>query len=133
MGAFTRFKTAAITLKGKVLVVYFALRDLRTPRVAKIVGGIVVAYALSPIDLIPDFIPVIGLLDDLLLVPLGIWLTVKLIPQQIMADAYAKADRLKQMPRNYLAAAIIVLLWLGLVAGLSVWAYRQYFAVVSAA
>lgn len=128
MGAFARFKTAAATLKGKVLVVYFALRDVRTPRVAKIVGGIVVAYALSPIDLIPDFIPVIGLLDDLLLVPLGIWLVVKLIPQYIMADAHAKAERLKQLPRNYFAAALIVLLWLSLAVGLGVWAYRRYFA-----
>lgn len=133
MGMFARLKTAAVTLKGKVLVVYFALRDLRTPRIAKIVGGVVIAYALSPIDLIPDFIPIIGLLDDLLLVPLGIWLTVKMIPRQIMADAYAKAERLKQAPRNYLAAAVIVLLWLALIAALSVWAYREYFAAVSAA
>ena len=132
MGAFARFKTAASTLKGKVFVVYFALRDLRTPRVAKIVGGVVVAYALSPIDLIPDFIPVIGLLDDLLLVPLGIWLTVKLIPPHILADAHAKAERLKRLPRNYFAAALIILVWLSLALGLSVWAYREYFAGASA-
>lgn len=128
MGTFARLKTAAATLKGTVMVVYFALRDLRTPRLAKIVGGVVVAYALSPIDLIPDFIPVIGLLDDLLLVPAGIWLTVKLIPQHILADAHAKVDRLRRLPRNYLVAALIVLLWIGLVGGLSVWAYQRYFA-----
>lgn len=128
MGTFARLATAARTLKSKVVVVYFALRDLRTPRMAKIVGGIVVAYALSPIDLIPDFIPVIGLLDDLVLVPAGIWLTVRLIPPHILADAHAKVDRLRQLPRNYLAAALIVLLWIGLVAGLSWWAYRHFFA-----
>lgn len=128
MGIFARLATAAKTLKRKVVVVYFALRDLRTPRLAKIVGGIVTAYALSPIDLIPDFIPVIGLLDDLLLVPAGIWLTVRLIPPHILADAHAKAERLRQLPRNYLAAALIVLLWIGLVGGLGMWAYRYYFA-----
>lgn len=128
MGMFARLATAAKTLKSKVVVVYFALRDVRTPRLAKIVGGIVVAYALSPIDLIPDFIPVIGLLDDLLLVPAGIWLTVRLIPQHIIADAYAKAERRRQLPRNYLAAALIVLLWIGFVAGLGWWAYRHFFA-----
>jgi uncharacterized membrane protein YkvA (DUF1232 family) len=79
-------------LKKQVQVVYIAAKDRRTPWYAKAVAGLVVAYALSPIDLIPDFIPVLGYLDDLLIVPAGIALAVKLIPKEIMTEARQKVE-----------------------------------------
>ena len=72
----------------------------------------VVGYALSPIDLIPDFIPVLGLLDDLILVPLGVWLVIKLIPDYVLSDARDAAARLEVKPVSYVGLALIVALWL---------------------
>src|SRR6266705_899076 len=85
-------KQWARRIKRDAIALWLAARDPRTPAAAKIVAGAVAAYALSPIDLIPDFIPVIGYLDDLLIVPLGIWLVVSLIPDEIMVEYRAKAD-----------------------------------------
>jgi uncharacterized membrane protein YkvA (DUF1232 family) len=78
-------------LEKELVALYYAYRDPRTPWFAKIFCGFVIAYAISPIDLIPDFIPVIGYLDDMLIVPFGIWLALKMIPSQVMADSRAKA------------------------------------------
>ena len=78
---------------------------------------LVVAYAISPIDLIPDFIPVLGLLDDLILVPLGIALCLRLIPAHVMADARRRADAEASRPQSYAAAAVIILIWVSLAAG----------------
>ena|SRR5258705_13426492 len=86
------WKERARALKREIKALWVAYRDPRTPRTAKLVAGIVLAYAISPIDLIPDFIPVLGQLDDLLLVPLGIALVIKLIPPEVLADARAQAD-----------------------------------------
>src|SRR5512140_113087 len=85
-------KKRLLELKKQVQAVYFASRDPRTPWYAKAVAGLVVAYALSPIDLIPDFIPVLGYLDDLLIIPAGIALAIKLIPKEVMTDARARVD-----------------------------------------
>ena len=82
-----RLKLRARELKKEVFAVYLAARDPRTPWYAKVWILLVVAYALSPIDLIPDFIPILGYLDDLLLVPAGLWLAVKLIPAEVLAEA----------------------------------------------
>jgi len=79
-----------------------------------------VAYALSPIDLIPDFIPVLGYLDDLILVPLGIALAVKMIPEPVLADCHARAQIASERPTNWVAAAIIITIWLA-AAGLLIW------------
>ena len=82
------------------------------PLLARIVIGLVVAYALSPIDLIPDFIPIIGYLDDLLLLPLSIWLVVRLIPQPVWIECQAQvARRSFEMPRSIRAAVVIVVIW----------------------
>ena len=99
-------------LKRDVTAVWIAARDPRTPLAAKLVAGLVAAYALSPIDLIPDAIPVLGLLDDLLIVPLGLALAVRLIPRDLMAECRARADALARRPTSRAAAALIVLLWL---------------------
>jgi uncharacterized membrane protein YkvA (DUF1232 family) len=116
-------------LKREAVALYFAARDPRTPLVAKLLAVAVVAYALSPIDLIPDFIPVIGLLDDLVLLPLGIALVLRLVPPQAMADARARAEAVLALPRNLAAAAVIVLLWIGVIALLGTWAYRGFAAL----
>jgi uncharacterized membrane protein YkvA (DUF1232 family) len=107
-----------------VLVLYFAVRDPRTPVIAKVIAALVVAYALSPIDLIPDFIPVLGYLDDLIIVPLGIALCLKLIPQPILMESRQRAAALAAKPRNYLAAALIILVWLLVAGTLLYWIYQ---------
>lgn len=107
-----RFKTAVRRLKQSIAALYHALRDARTPWPARVLGAVTLAYALSPIDLIPDFIPVLGLLDDIILVPAGLWLTWRLVPealrQEYMARAAAYSERL---PQSRTAAVVIVLLW----------------------
>lgn len=105
-------------LKQHLAAVWFSTRHPRTPVLAKVIAVAVVAYAFSPIDLIPDFIPVLGYLDDLLLLPLGIWLVLRLVPDDVMAECQAQAahwlEQKNPRPRSYAAAGIILLLWLGL-------------------
>jgi uncharacterized membrane protein YkvA (DUF1232 family) len=105
-------------LKAEVYALYLAYRDPRTPWYAKIVAALVVGYAFSPLDLIPDFIPVLGQLDDLVLVPLGIALARRLIPPAVMADSRRLADerQLQNRPTNWVAAGVIIGLWLLLAA-----------------
>ena len=95
---------------------YLAYKDPRTPWLARIVVACVVGYAFSPIDFIPDFIPVLGYLDDLVLVPLGIALALRLVPTDVMADCRAEAATAAERPTNWIAAALIVMVWLLLVA-----------------
>ena len=107
-----RLRVAAKRLKREVLTLYCAARDSRTPIIARGLALLVVAYALSPIDLIPDFIPVLGLLDDVILVPIGVWLVIKLIPAHVLSDARVSAARLEAKPVSYVGLALIVALWL---------------------
>lgn len=115
-------------LKRETVALYFAARDPRTPLAAKVLAAVVVAYALSPIDLIPDFVPVIGLLDDLVLLPLGVALVLRLIPPEAMAAGRAKAEAALALPKNMTAAVVIVLLWLAAAALVGFWAYRAFAA-----
>ena len=112
------WRQKARQLKLETYAVYLAYRDPRVPWYARLFAACVVGYAFSPIDLIPDFIPVLGYLDDLVLVPLGIALALKMIPRPVMAECREMAQRrLDQgMPVNRAAAAIIVLVWLILAA-----------------
>lgn len=96
-----------------------AARDPRTPWPAKLLAAVVVAYALSPIDLIPDFIPVLGYLDDLVLVPLGIWLVLRLIPDEVMADARARAAEAERPGRSLAGLSIVIGVWLAVAASLA--------------
>jgi uncharacterized membrane protein YkvA (DUF1232 family) len=110
-----RFKTRASVLKREIFALYLATRDKRTPLYAKAFVACVVAYALSPIDLIPDPIPILGYVDDLLLLPLGIYLAVKMIPEPVLAECRQKAAAAHtKLPRNWIAAAIIVALWIAI-------------------
>ena len=107
----------ARVVKRDVLVVYLVARDSRVPWPVKMLAAAVAAYALSPIDLIPDFIPVVGYLDDLVIVPLGILAVVKLVPAEILAELREEAARrLAARPRSWAGAAVIVALWLILLA-----------------
>ena len=95
------------------MALYLAYRDPRTPWIARLVAALVIGYALSPLDLIPDFIPVLGYLDDLVLLPLGIALALRLIPPAVLAEARAEARRTDaRLPVSRGAAAIIVMIWL---------------------
>ena len=100
-----KLKGWARALKAEIAVLAAAVRDPRTPWYAKLLGVIIVAYAVSPIDLIPDFIPVLGLLDDLLLLPLGIWAVRRMIPAEVMAEHRASVAAGARLPPNSIAAA----------------------------
>ena len=106
-----RLRRWAKALKTEVLALWLAARDPRVGLAAKCIAALVAAYALSPIDLIPDFIPVLGLLDDLLLVPLGIWLAVRLIDPAIMAELRQAANE-RPRPRSLAGALMVIALWL---------------------
>lgn len=102
-------------LKRDVLALWIAARDRRTPWIARIAATAVAAYALSPLDLIPDFIPVLGYLDDLLIVPLGIALCLKLIPPDLMSEYRKAAAELAVRPLSLAGGVAIVLVWLALI------------------
>jgi uncharacterized membrane protein YkvA (DUF1232 family) len=105
-------QTKARALKRHALTVYFAARDPRTPLPVRVLAVCVAAYAFSPIDLIPDFIPVLGYLDDLVLIPLGVALVVKLVPAEVMQSAQARAAAAVERPTSRVAAVCIVAMWL---------------------
>jgi len=107
----SRAKSWARSIKRDVIALWLAARDPRVPWYAKAVAAIVAAYALSPIDLIPDFIPVLGYLDDLILVPLGIMAAVKLIPPDVMRDLRTQALA-KDKPKSTVGLVIVAALWL---------------------
>lgn len=115
-------------LKTEVYALYLAYRDPRAPWVARVVAACVVAYAFSPIDLIPDPIPVLGYLDDLVIVPLGIALALRLMPADVLADSRARAAAVmaEGKPVNRIAAVAIVLIWLGLAALIGAWLWRVF-------
>ena len=114
-----RLKQWATALKTNVIALWLAARDPRTPWVARIIAGATAAYALSPIDLIPDFIPVVGLLDDLLIVPAGIWLALRMVPPAVMAECRARAAEMTR-PVSRTAGAIFIAIWIG--AAIAAWA-----------
>ncbi|MCH9808992.1 MAG: DUF1232 domain-containing protein [Alphaproteobacteria bacterium] len=118
---FENAKRWARKIKQNLVALYLASRDPRTPWAAKVVAVLVVAYALSPIDLIPDFIPVIGYLDDLLIVPLGMLLAIRLIPAALFAEFQQRASAHDDRPPANRTAAIVVLVIWCLVAALAIW------------
>jgi uncharacterized membrane protein YkvA (DUF1232 family) len=121
-----RLRDWARRLKAETLALYLAARDPRTPWYARAFIAFVVAYALSPIDLIPDFVPVLGLLDEIILIPIGIALALRMVPGHVMTEARerAHADLSQQRPRSRAAAVVIVAIWLGAAALTGVLGYR---------
>jgi uncharacterized membrane protein YkvA (DUF1232 family) len=121
-------KHRARCLKAETFVLYLAARDPRTPWYAKLLVAGIVAYAFSPIDLIPDFVPVLGYLDDLILIPLGITLAIKLIPGSVLTECRARAqETIKNgKPVSRAAGAVIVAVWILLAALCIVWGYNAF-------
>jgi len=110
------WKTQAKRLRNEIYALYFAARDPRTPWYAKVLAAFIIGYALSPIDLIPDFIPVLGYLDDLIIVPAGIALLIKIIPNGVLQECREKAHSQPiSIKRNWVAGTIIILVWLLLI------------------
>jgi uncharacterized membrane protein YkvA (DUF1232 family) len=120
------WKARAQQLTVEVYALYLAYKDPRTPWYAKVFSAIVVGYAFSPIDLIPDPIPVLGYLDDLVLIPLGVFLALKMIPTEVMVECRLKAREVMAQgkPVSKLAAAVIVIIWVGLAVVAGVVVYR---------
>lgn len=112
------WKARAHHLKQETYTLYLAVRDRRTPWYAKLFSGAVLAYAFSPIDLVPDFIPVLGYLDDLIFIPLGVAVAVKMIPTDVMQECRQRATQefASGKPVNYVAGVLIALIWIILVA-----------------
>ena len=115
MSIIERIKTWARRIKRDAVTLWFAYRDPRTPWAVKVLFIFVVGYALSPIDLIPDFIPVLGYLDDAILLPGLIWLAVRLLPQEVLSDCRERAEARMQeqgkRPTSEVGAVIVVLIW----------------------
>ena len=124
MNRIATLKAHAKSLKRQTLVVYFAARDPRTPALVRLLAVAIAAYALSPIDLIPDFIPVLGYLDDLILIPMGLALVVRLMPADVMQAAHARAEAAVDRPTSYFAASFIVIVWAVVLTVVGRWAYR---------
>jgi uncharacterized membrane protein YkvA (DUF1232 family) len=121
-----RLKRWAAELNAQLVTLWFCRRHPDAPWSAKLLAALVVAYAFSPIDLIPDFIPVLGYLDDLIVVPVGIYVAIRLMPPQVLESARKEADawlaRRASRPRHYWAAAAIVLLWIAV----AYWAWTLF-------
>jgi uncharacterized membrane protein YkvA (DUF1232 family) len=121
-----KLKERARQLKAETCALYLAARDPRTPWYVKFLVGGIVAYAYSPIDLIPDFVPVLGYLDDLILIPLGIALVIRLVPDPVLAECRTRAHETIQnrKPVSRVAASVIIVIWLVLAALCVVWIYE---------
>ncbi|MFP5115978.1 YkvA family protein [Bacillaceae bacterium C204] len=110
---FKKIKAWARNLKRQIFILYCAYKDERVPWYAKLFTACVVAYAFSPIDLIPDFIPILGYLDDVILVPLGIMIALRMVPKSVISDCEVKAEEMMKngKPKNWIVGSIIVLIW----------------------
>ncbi len=121
-----KIKSWAKRLKKQIFVLYFASKDARVPWYAKLFTAGVVAYTFSPIDLIPDFIPILGYLDEVILVPIGIMFALKMIPSAVIADCEVKAEEMMKngKPKNWVVGSLIILLWVLLFIWMVIKAYE---------
>ena len=126
MGPRRQLESWARRLKVEVYALYLAYKDPRVPWYARVFAAVVVGYAFSPIDLIPDVVPVLGYLDDLILSPLGIALAIKMIPSRVLAECREKARETEDRPVNRVAAAVVIGVWIAL-AVLAVWLIAKTF------
>ena len=122
---FKKIKAWAKKLKRQIFILYYACKDDRVPWYAKVFTACIVTYAFSPIDLIPDFIPILGYLDDVILLPLGIMLALKMIPKDVLSDCEVKAEKLMRngKPKNWIGGSIIILIWIVI----TVWAFMKIY------
>jgi uncharacterized membrane protein YkvA (DUF1232 family) len=121
-GPLARLKHRARLLKRDTYALYLAARDRRTPWYARLLATAVVAYAFSPLDLIPDFLPVVGYLDDLIIVPLGIALVLRLVPPEVLAESRERADEATQRPTSRVVVIVVLGIWVGLALLVARWA-----------
>jgi len=128
MAMIAKLKQRARHLKAETFALYLAARDPRTPWYAKLLVAGIVAYAFSPIDLIPDFVPVLGYLDDLILIPIGIVVAIRLVPHQVLAECRVRAQETIRngKPVSRVAGAVIIVIWLMLASLCIVWAYEVF-------
>ena len=128
MALLAELKQRARHLKAETFALYLAARDPRTPWYAKLLVAGIVAYAVSPIDLIPDFVPVLGYLDDLILIPAGIALAIRLVPDSVLTDCRAQAQEIFKngQPVGRIAGVVIVVIWIALAALCMVWVYEVF-------
>lgn len=128
MAILTPLRERARHLKAETFALYLAARHTATPWYAKLMVAAIVAYALSPIDLIPDFVPILGYLDDLVLIPLGVTLAIRMIPPAVMSECRARAQEVIASGKavSRVAGAVIVLIWLTLVILLAIWTYEAF-------
>ena len=122
-----QLKIWAQSLKRDVMTLWFALKHPNTPWYARVLAAVITAYALSPIDLIPDFIPILGYLDDLIIVPAGVWLLLRIVPEQVLSESRSKSEQWfleqKEKPQSYVGLIFILVLWL-----LAAWSlYRMFY------
>jgi uncharacterized membrane protein YkvA (DUF1232 family) len=110
---FKKIKAWAKKLKRQIVILYYAYKDERVPWYAKVFTACVVAYAFSPIDLIPDFIPILGYLDDVIILPLGIMFALKLLPKDVLSDCEVMVEKVmkNEKPKNWIVGSLIVLIW----------------------
>ncbi|MED3997419.1 DUF1232 domain-containing protein [Peribacillus frigoritolerans] len=126
---FDKIKTWARSLKRQIFILYFACKDKRVPWYAKVFTACVVAYAFSPIDIIPDFIPILGYLDDVILVPIGIMIALKMIPKSVLTDCEVKAEEMmkKGKPKNWIVGSLIVMIWVLII----IWAIKYIYRLMN--
>jgi uncharacterized membrane protein YkvA (DUF1232 family) len=128
MNLLTKMREAANRVKRDAITVYFLARDAQTPMAVRLIALAIAAYAFSPVDLIPDFIPVLGLLDDLILIPLGISLVIKLAPAGAVAANRVRAAEIAKQPTSTVAAIFIVAIWILAAAILGYWVFDHFIA-----
>jgi uncharacterized membrane protein YkvA (DUF1232 family) len=128
MQLLAKFKQRARRLRAETYALYLAARHPATPWYAKLLVAGIVAYAFSPIDLIPDFVPVLGYVDDLILIPIGIALAIRMVPPSVLAECRAQAQEviLQGKPVSRFAGVVIVVIWITLAALFAVWAYETF-------
>jgi uncharacterized membrane protein YkvA (DUF1232 family) len=131
MSLLAELKQRARRLKAETFALYLVVRHPRTPWYAKLFVACIVAYAFSPIDLIPDFVPVLGYLDDLILIPMGIALAIRMVPPAVLAECRARAQDVMSQgkPVSRIAGAVIVVIWIALAALFAVWVYNTFVSV----
>ncbi|MDM5312313.1 YkvA family protein [Peribacillus frigoritolerans] len=123
---FDKIKTWARSLKRQIFILYFACKDERVPWHAKVFTACVVAYAFSPIDIIPDFIPILGYLDDVILVPIGIMFALMMIPKNVLTDCEVQAEEMMKngKPKNWIVGSLIVMIWVLIIIWAIIHIYR---------
>lgn len=124
----SKIKAFVSKMNQELVLLYLVSKDRRTPLGVKILAVCVVAYALSPIDLIPDFIPVLGYLDDIIIVPLGIALCLKLIPDEVLESNRAQAQMInkRSLSKNWYAGILIITLWIIVMTLIGLWIYQNW-------